>query len=210
MRRRHPTSRLPLHRRALSDPATLKRWILVGVLAVTAAGITGRVVDAAEATKARWGEMVPVLVASRAIEADGIVGDAVEVARWPRALVPREALSDPSQLPDDAVAAGPIAAGTPLSALDFTQPEVGDRRWHVAVLVGTAPLPVEAGDRVDLWATVDPSLAGGRSTTRRLAEGAVVVSASDASTVVAVTEDEVGDVAEATALATVTLVAHDR
>lgn len=210
MRRHPPTRRLPLPRRVLSDPATLRRWLVVAVLAVTAAGITGRVVDAAQQTRARWGETRSVLVARRAIETDGPLAGAVAVARWPQALVPDDALSSPSELADGAVATGPIAAGAPLSRPGVAQPDQGTRRWHIAVMVGTAPLPVHPGDRVDLWATTDPSLSGDRLTTRRLAEGAVVVSSSDASVVVAVTEDEVPELTEATALATVTLVGHDR
>ena len=77
----------------------------------------------------------------------------------------------------------------------------------MAVATGTARLPLSPGERVDIWATVDPSLAGAELTTKRIAVAALVTSAGPTTVVVAVQPAEVSDVAAAVALATVTLVA---
>ncbi len=192
----------------LADPAALRRWLVVIALALLTAATTGRVVGAAEDARHRWGETRAVLVASRAVAGGASLAGATTAARWPIALIPDGALDDPNDLPPHARAAGPIAVGRPLSSVDVAPPaDDPERGWRVALLPGTAPLPVEPGDRVDVWATTDPSLAGGRPATRRLARGATVVSADEAAVVVAVAEDEVADLAEATSLSTVTVVA---
>ena len=108
--------------------------------------------------------------------------------------------------PAGARAAGPIDPGAPITrSLVDAADDAGRRR--VALPVGSAPLPLDPGDRVDVWATTDPSFADGVLATRRVAAGAVVASADHASVVVAVAPGEVAELAEAAALATLTLVA---
>lgn len=208
VRRRLPRSRPALHRRLLADPAALRRWLLVAVLAATTAVATGATLSAAEAERARWGTTRPVLVAGEAIEAGDRVAGSVDLADWPEALVPAGALGT---VPEGARAAGPIGTGTPLTEAAVVGGDgalgPGGDRHRVAVAVGAARLPLQRGDHVDVWATVDPSLAGGELTTRRVATGAVVTSAGSRAVVVAVTGTEVHDVTEAVALATVTLTA---
>lgn len=200
-----PRSRLPLHRRPLADPRALRRWLLVALLAAVTAAITGSVLSRAESARSRWGSTRPVLVTDRAIEAGDPLAGAVTEARWPRALVPDDALT---RLPDEAVAAGPVAAGSAVAGMLVAErgDPVGPDRRRVALPVGVARLPVAAGDRVDVWATVDPSISGTRLSTSRVAVGAVVTEAGAEAVVVAVAADEVPAVAEAAALATVTVV----
>lgn len=198
-------SRLPLHRRPFADPAALRRWLLVAALALAAAAVTGSVLTRAESARRRWGTTRPVLVVERELAAGDALADAVTEARWPTALVPAGAVA---RLPADAVAAGPLAPGSAVAAAlvaDPGDPLAADRR-RVALPVGVARLPVEVGDRVDVWATVDPSISGAELATSRVAVGAVVTEAGTDAVVVAVDPDEVAAVAEAAALATVTVV----
>lgn len=205
-RRRVPRTRLPLHRRILADPSLLRRWLLVVALAAITAGLVGTVLSRAEAARRRWGATRPVLVTTRPIAPGEAVGSAVAIVQWPVAVVPPDAIAD---LPAEATAAADLAQGVAVTAESFRDPagpgsEDGRR---IALAVGPAPIPLAPGDHVEVWATVDPSLAGGTLSTRRVAADATVASADDTVVVISVTPDDVPDVAEAAALATVTLVA---
>ncbi|MCU1369288.1 MAG: Flp pilus assembly protein RcpC/CpaB, partial [Ilumatobacteraceae bacterium] len=82
----------------------------------------------------------------------------------------------------------------------------GPQHRTVPVPIGDAGLPVRAGDRVDVWATGDPSTStDGRAATHRVASGARVAAASDRSVVLEVTPGQVEAVAAAAATATITL-----
>jgi Flp pilus assembly protein CpaB len=198
-----PRSRLPLHRRPLADPAALRRWLVVLALAAATGLAVSRTLSAAEAARQRWGRTRTVVVATRPLATGDALAGATRTVAWPEGLLPDAAVRE---VPPGARAAGPIDGGAPLTrGLLATGDDDGRRR--VALPVGSAPLPVRPGDRVDVWATTDPSLGGGTLATRRLAVGAEVTSAGDAAVVVAVAPDEVPDLAEAAALATVTLVA---
>lgn len=201
-----PRSRLPLHRHLLADPGALRRWLLVAALALATGALTSRLVGAATAARDRWGRTAPVLVVEREVDAGGLLAGAVREARWPVALAPDHAVR-PGRLPRDARAAAPLSPGTPL-----TDPAVaaGARRaqgHRVPVPAATAASHLEPGDRVDVWATVDPSLSGGPVRTRAVARGAVVAANAGDVVVVAVGREEVDEVVAAVALATVTLVA---
>lgn len=201
-----PRSRLPLHRRAVADPAVFRRWLLVVALATLTALLTNRLLTETGRTRERWGRTRPVLVLRHPVAAGDPLAGSVETVRWPVALTPRRAVTT---LPSEARAAGPLDRGAPVTAAAVAPADLGrsgDRR-RVAVPVGAARLPLARGDRVDVWATVDPSLTRGRLATRRIADDAIVASAGNRSVVVAVDPREVADVAEAAALATVTLVA---
>lgn len=200
--RRVPRARLPLHRRLLADPVSLRRWLLVAALAIVAATLTGSVLSSAEAERRRWGETTTVLVTTRPVAPGDVLTDATHNEIWPTALVP-DATS--IALVDGAVATQPIGAGLPVTT-DAVGTALDDRR-HVALPIGPAPIPVDAGTRVEIWATTDPSISGSSLATRRIAAEARVVSTDERSVVVSVSADDVADVAEAAALATVTVVA---
>lgn len=201
-----PRSRLPLHRRVLADPAAVRRWLVVVALAAATAGLTARALAAGEAARTRWGTTRVVLVATRAVRPGEALTRVVRPVRWPLAHVPSRALT---HLPAGSRARAALDAGAPVTAAVVTtsMPGAAPGRRRLAVPVGPARLPLRAGDRVDVWATVDPSLARGRLTTSRVAVAGVVTSAGPHEVVVAVEPGEVADVAEALARATVTLVA---
>lgn len=203
VRRRVPRSRLPLHRRVLADPAVARRWLVVAVLATLTAGLTARVVGGAEAERRAWGHTRAVLVLDRSVEPGDPLGGAVRTARWPAALVPPGAVAALPPGAEAGAAAGPGVPVTPALVADAADP---DPRRHLALPLGDASLPVEPGDRVEVWATVDPALAGGRPATRRVADDAEVRSTRGTTVVVAVDPADVAEVAGAAALATVSLV----
>ena len=205
-----PHHRLPLHVRALADPAALRRWLSITAVLAAGAGGIGRTVSSAEATRAAWGRTVPVMVTTRHAAAGAPLAAISRQERWPLALAPRGALAD---VPPGALASGPIDPGIPLTSASVSRsassgPPAG--RVALALSRGEHPLPIRSRDRVDLWATVDPALADGALTTQRLAIGAIVVRVSPRTVILAVRPREVADVAEATALATVVLVATGR
>jgi len=199
-----PRSRLPLYRRLLADPGLVRRCLLVLVLATLTAAVTGRTVQSAEAARRSWGETREVLVTRHDVKAGDPLMGTYRRTEMPIALAPPSALRS---LPSDARAAAALDRGSTLTPASLDDgPGQSDGRRRVAVAVTGAPLPVEPGGRVDLWATVDPAVSGRRLTTVRVARDAVVTSAQARSVVVAVEPDEVADVAEAVALATVTVV----
>lgn len=199
-----PRSRVPLHRRAQADPAAARSWLAVAALALAAAALVGHAVADAQHAQQRWGRRRTVLVTTRAVRAGTPLAGAVERRAWPDGLVPPRAVRS---VPPGAWAATDLDPGVALSAAAVRSPGQGrGRRRTVALRAGDAPLPVREGDRVDVWATVDASLARGKPTTRRIATGAVVAAAGDRTVVVAVEPDEVAEVARAASLATVTLV----
>ena len=203
-------SRVPLHRRFLLDPALLRSWLLVAAGVILVAAAVGHLVAEARATTRRWGTTRAILVISRPVGAGADLATATEPARWPVALVPTDAVI---QLPAGARAAGPLAVGTPVTKVAVASRSSaggalgpGSGRSTIAVALTPAHLTLTRGDTVEIWATYDPSLAGGRSATRRVAGDAVVVSSRDRAAVLAVRRADVGEVARATATATITLV----
>lgn len=207
-RRRIPRHRPPLVRRLLADPGALRRWLLVLALAATASLTTSSIISAADEARDRWDTTRPVVVTTSPLQRGDTLSGSLAVAEWPAALAPDGAVSSLADVGDDARAAGPMAAGAPVTGAGTVRSgttEADDLR-RVAIAHGPAPLPVRAGDRVDVWATYDPSLAGSGLQTRRVASGAEVVTVDDRVTVVAVETDDAASVTEAVALATVVLV----
>lgn len=202
-----PRSTVPLHRRITLDPAALRSWLLIGAAAVVVAALVGHVVSQAEAARRRWGETRPVLVADRAIAVGGHLRGATSWHRWPVAVLPKGALR---ALPQGARAGVAMSPGSVLTRASVRR-VVGDRggggdRRRLAVPLGAARPQLRIGDRVDVWATTDPSLSNGHLSTNRVADTAVVTSIDDRSATVAVKPAEVPAVAEATSVATITLV----
>ena len=207
-RSRIPRHRPPFHRRLLADPAVLRRWLLVLSLATVASWLTYSAITAADEARARWDDTRPVVITTSPLQRGDSLSESLAMAEWPVALVPEGALGSLVEVGDDDRAAGPLAPGTPVTEASTVRPGAtgGADLRRIAVAHGPAPLPVRPGDRVDVWATYDPSLAGSGLQTRRVARGAEVVAVDDQVAVVAVEQTEAADVTEAVALATVVLV----
>jgi Flp pilus assembly protein CpaB len=206
LRRTVPRSRVPWRRRALLDPAAVRYWLLVAAVSCVVAAVVGHAVNRAEHAQRDWGRTKPVLVAAEPIERGDDLAGATRSEAWPVGLVPDAALKE--VLPG-ARAASRLDPGAPItraSLLDGADPADPDART-VAVPADQHRLPVHEGDRVDAWATADPSLvADGEPLTRRVASGARVVAVTPETVVLAVAPGAVPDLAEAATTATITLV----
>lgn len=193
---------MALVRRVARDPAALRHWLLVAALAWLLAALVSHTLDRAEQARERWGRTAWVWVADRPLRAgDGLDG-ALRRERWPSALAPDAAVADP---PAGGRTAADVDAGSVV-----TESMVERRRSvrrTVAVPLPDSHLPVEEGDRVDVWATADPSTtAEGTAPTRRVASGARVIGSARGSVVLEVAPGQVATVAEAAASATIALV----
>ncbi|MEO6987377.1 MAG: SAF domain-containing protein [Aquihabitans sp.] len=199
--------RLPILQRLLLDPRSLRRWVLVALAATVTAFMVAQVVVRAEHARTRWGTRQTVLVVADPVPAGQPVGPALRAEEWPIMLVPVGAFDRLDAVPDGATALGPLAAGTPLTDVAVTGAVDGATRPRVAVPSGLAVLPLSVGDTVEVWATVVSVDPGAGPTTRRVTEGATVVTTDDETVVLTVEAHDIEAVAEAAALATVTLVA---
>lgn len=210
-----PRHRAPWWLRIPTDPISLRRTALVALAALVPAVTVARVVDGAERTRAAWGATTPVLITTRPVTAGQHLAGRVARVRWPAGLVPAGAARS---LAPGARAAQPLSTGAPITAVALRDPAGGhDRttppgRALVAVPRGPDPLPVHPGDRVEVWATDDPALSSGRRRprTHRVARDAVVAAVTGRTAVLAVTDADVPRVADAVALATVSVVAIGR
>lgn len=209
-RRRIARHRVPLHRRLRPHPAALRYWLAVAVLAWVLASMVGHAVTSADDAQRRWGRTTKVWVTDRALRPGDRLTGAIHAQRWPNGIVPPAAVD---VVAPEARAAVPLDPGAPLtrSAIDPTG-RGGPGRRTMAVALPDARLPVSEGDRVDVWATADPSAAGAaRSRSRRVATDAVVVSSSARSVVLAVPSRQVAPLAEAAATDILALVGkHER
>ena len=187
-----PRRRRSPGRRSVRGPRAIavRRWAVVAALAVVSGLAVGGLVARAERDRARWGERVPVVVAVRPVAEGEPLAAAVRVASWPSGLVPDGAYPWPAALPEGAVATGPLARGAPITEAGTVA--AGSRRSRPLVAVPTPGVrpTVRPGDRVSLWATYDPSLAGSQPSTRRVGGDAVVTSVDEGAVVVAVDRAE--------------------
>lgn len=201
-----PRSRAAWHHRVRMDPAGLRYWLLVSALAVAVGALVAHAQHRAHAASTAWGTSRTVLVATHPIRAGQPISAAVRAQRWPQALVPSGSVADVR--PGD-VAAADLTTGSPITEASVRRR--GGRgstdRRTIAVALGAAHLAVDPGDVVDVWATVDPSVAGEvRPVTRRLATGARVVSTSGQTAVLQVRPSEVEQVAAVAASGAAVLV----
>ena len=195
-------ARVPLHRRVRQDPAAVRHWLVVAALAWLLASLVSGALHRAERTREQWGRTTEVWVAERSLRAGEQLVGAVRIRRWPAALAPRAAVE---RVAPTARAAGPIDAGAAITGAMVERS--GTERRSVALPLPDARLPVEDGDRVDVWATADPAtVADGAAATRRVAVGARVASSTAGSVIVEVPPNQVAAVADAAATATITLV----
>jgi Flp pilus assembly protein CpaB len=172
----------------------LLHWILIGLAAALTAAFVHSRTAAAEQARAQWGAQRTVVVATRDLPAGHRVGPGdVRHQRWPVALVPRDARAS---VDEGAVIANSITAGQPVLGRDLGRGDVGPvaatlaaGRRAVTIPVGDLSPPVVVGDRVDLVA------AGGGPGAAVVARGAPVVQVRERAVVVAVTTEELADVA---------------
>ncbi|HSL56228.1 MAG TPA: SAF domain-containing protein [Acidimicrobiales bacterium] len=202
-RRRSPRHRpglLTRLRRARRRPAA--RWALALAAAVAAGAVTHLALSDVRAQLAAI-EEAPVVVATRAVAPGAPLGPAdVAVARWPAALVPDGALTDPplGRAPTVALARGEPVLTSRLAPQGVAGTAARLPAGTRAVGVPLAPHAVvlEPGDRVDVLAAVDPGLAG-TAPAVVLTAAAVVVDVGDGRATVAVPVDVVGRVTAALA-----------
>jgi pilus assembly protein CpaB len=138
---------------------------LVGAVLVLTAATGGLV-------RGPWGTPTTVLVAATAIAPGAPVTPAdVRVGRWPSALVPADALTEPASLPTDAVAAGPLAAGAVVTTAAVTAGPAG------LAADGTAVVAVDATllPALPVGTVVDVAVPAVDGTASIAARGAVVV-----------------------------------
>ena len=200
-RRRLPRARVPWVRRIGRDPAALRRWLVVGALAWCLAALVTRALDRAEQAEQRWGRTTSVWVTEVPLRAGEPFAGRIHRIHVPAALVPSAAAAGSL---GGTRAAGPIDAGSVVTGRMVERP--GGPRRTVAVPLADAHLPVQEGDRVDVWATTDPATEEtGTATTRRIAVAARVVATGDGSVVLEVAPAQVAALTEAAATATVTL-----
>lgn len=206
-RRRVGRSRVPLHRRLLTARSALGYWFAVLVLALATATVVSRLASRAAAAERRLGATRPALVTVRPLRAGQRLTSAVaRVERRPVAQLPEDSLT---HIPRGASVAGPVATGEVLTDARLDMRSRGaatEGTLAMAVPSGDAPLAVRTGDRVDVFATYDPSLAPtGTSPTSRVVERAEVVRTGRQSVTVAVHPAEASALATAVARATITL-----
>jgi Flp pilus assembly protein CpaB len=180
--------------------------VLILATALTVNGLATR----ADRALRRWGDTVPVAVATQPLAPGDVVSASAAVVRhWPRAVVPPGALHS-------------VPVGRTVVTAIYTGEVIADGRVAPDGLHGVAALlppgtraltvptdgptvAVALGDRVDLLATFDPSAAGDGDPTFPVAEAATVVAVSDQSVTVAVAADDAPRLAFALAQGTVAI-----
>lgn len=179
------------------------RWVAVaaaaGAVAVSARSVGAEAVAAREA----WGAGVAVAVATGDLDAGEVVGAGdVRVEERPAAVVPEGALTEPpvGRTVTAAVLAGEVLVEARVAPGGVRGVAALVPRGWLAVAVptsssgfGTPSPPLDVGDRVDVLAP-DP-----------VAENALVVAVGEDAVTIAVPARDAGAVAEAVAVAVVTL-----
>lgn len=186
-------------------------WALAGLAGLTAYVSVAAALEQTTAGAAAYGELVPVLVATGDLSPGDALDDATsEVRSLPAALVPAGALR---ALPEDrtvrdAVVAGEAIVGARLApdgAVGIAARLDPDER-AVAVPTDHHRPPFEVGQRVDVLATIDPTLAGGRGPTAPVASGARILDVDESGITVAVHVDDAARLATAMTTSVVTVV----
>jgi Flp pilus assembly protein CpaB len=195
----------------------MPRWLrrhrgLYWVVALGVAGLSAHALATAltraEHARAQWGASRSIVVARHRLDVGEVVRAAdVTVASWPDALVPLGTVGD----------VGAIEGRTVVDVIHPDEPVRTERLapdglhgvaalvpagWRaLAVPVGSAPLTLSVGDRVDLVAAVPDTAASSGSSSASasasfvLAANALVVAVDDRSVTVAVPADDAPRVA---------------
>ncbi|MYB08847.1 MAG: hypothetical protein F4Y28_02575 [Acidimicrobiia bacterium] len=178
-------------------------WLVVAA----AAAVTGLVVAAIAGMAGggpSLGELTPVVVAAKPIEA-GQPLDAgnTEVRRYPALVLPPDALG---ALTGDEVASAALHPGDMVTEVRLGGLPIGDRT-EVAVPAHTAMPPLAPGDRVDVLVTLPITDDSGAQShaTLTVATAAVVTDRAEHAVTIAVTGQELLPVASAVIQGSVTL-----
>lgn len=175
-------------------------WVAAAAAALLTALLVGRVAGEAAAARDRWGERREVVVASADVAAGEPV--AAGLRSLPVAVVPRGALRS---LPRGATAAVDLAEGEVVLGSRLASRSILPEGTRGIALPAVDGLPLDVGDRVDVLATFDPSVAGDEPTFA-VARDAPVVHVGDDAVTVAVAVDEAPRVAYALSAGSVTVV----
>lgn len=196
------------------SPLRLRRrplpyWFVAVAVTLATTVAVARLATDARAERDRWGERRATVVATSLLRAGQAVTDADVTTRLlPAALVPDGALQ---HVPPGAVAAVDVHPGEAVLRARLVGPgssavaaRLPSGTRGIALPAGSG-LPLEVGDRVDVLATFDVSVAG-EEPTFAVARRAVVVHVGEDAVTVAVEESAAPKVAYALAAGTVTTV----
>lgn len=178
-------------------------WLVVAA----AAAITGLVVAAVAGLAGgddSLGELTPVVVATRSIEAgQPLGGHNTQARRYPTLTLPPDAVAT---LVGDEVASATLHPGDVVTATRLGGLPIGDRT-EVAVPSHTAMPPLDPGDLVDVLVTLPiPDGNGAQSqATLTVATAAVVTDTAEHAVTIAVTAQELLPVASAVIQGAITL-----
>jgi Flp pilus assembly protein CpaB len=215
-RRPLPSRRALARRRRHRLTVALRRqpvvfWVLTLAASVSTFAVLHGALDAAAEGADAYGELVPVVVARRPLDAGDVIGpDDVEVAALPARLVPAGALDE---APIGRLVRHPILDGEAVAAARLAPDgAVGvaalllDGERAVAIPLPTHRVPLQVGQLVDVLATVDPLAAGGtRATTSVVAEGATIIAVDEHGVTVAAPAADAVRIATALSTSVVTL-----
>lgn len=149
----------------------------------------------AEAVRAEWGRVVPVVVAAAPIEGGDRLAGSTRVESWPAAVIPEGALVD---VPAEARAAHGIGPGEVITRARVAGAELGpvaarlpsgERAVAIPVEAGVTP-PLAVDDRVDVIVTVPTESPAAERPGFVLVRDATVVDVSDAAVTVAVSSED--------------------
>lgn len=168
-------------------PARARVALRAAAAVVVAVAVSGGLVQGP------WGAAVPVVVTTRDIAAGApLTPSALEVARRPRGLVPPDAVTEPTAIPDGAIADGHLPAGTvlPRRAISASGPAS-------AATPGTAvvPVPADALPPLPIGTRLDLAVAGFDGTARIVARDAALVADDGTWRWLRIDRDAVGEVA---------------
>lgn len=181
-------------------------WSAVAVLAAVTGLFVARLVDEAQAQRARYGAARRVAVVTRPLDVGHrLIAADVAVHVVPRAFVPVGAFDAPDAVvgrtvvvrlfPGEAVLESHLAP----AGLRGLAAHLAPGRRAVAVPAGAATPVVRVGDQVDVLATLE-----GHETVA-IAEAATVIDAAENAVTVAVDTDEASRVADAASRGALTL-----
>ena len=192
-----PKSTLPWHRRLRSDRRSAWQWAVTVALAVLAAGTVRVAVADTEAARRHWGDTVPVLVTSSAVEAGASITSQTSIRRLPLGAVPEGALVT---LPPEARARVDLPASTVLTPELLTHPDADLIDRAVVGIARSDSTPrLDSGDVVEVW---DAGIARPEAATLN----AVVTAVTGSGVEIAVPRSDLDEVVGAVAVGTVVLV----